>query len=238
MKVKRNSGINVKKTKKSTNKEYEKIFKKLITNDGDSESEDDISLQSLSSQKKVFYRDNHIYFHDDVTANSINKLLSIIYEINKKEEENAFKLKMYNIQIPEYYLHICSNGGDADYAFIAYDSIKNSKVKINTIAEGAAISAGSLIYVAGHKKYMRRHSFILIHQLSQFMMGSQTFHDMKDNVESNQKYMNTIKNLYIENCNNRALTNEKLDSILEHDIYWNYEDCVINGLVDSIYEGI
>jgi len=239
MKFKRNFGNNIKKIKKTTDKEYEKIFKKLITNDGDSESEDDISLLSQSlTTKKVFYRDNHIYFHDDVTSESVNKLISIINEINKKEEEMEFKLRKYNITIPEYYLHICSNGGDTDYGFIAYDVIKNSKVIINTIAEGSTISAGSLIYVAGHKKYMRRHSFILIHQLNQLMMGRKTYHDMKDNIDSCTKYMETIKKLYLDNCSNRRLTSKRLDEILEHDLFWNYEDCRKYGLVDEIYEGI
>lgn len=210
----------------------------------DDDDDDDIddnekhNILNQSTNKKIFYRDNHIYFHDDVNQESINKLISIIYEINVKEEELKFKLRNYNITTPEYYLHICSDGGDADYGFMAYDVIKNSKVKINTIAEGAAISAGSLMYVAGHKKYMRRHSFILIHQLNQGLWGRQTYHDLKDNMELCKKYMNTIKKLYIDNCNNKSLTSENLDKILEHDLYWNYEDCVIHGLVDGIYDGI
>jgi ATP-dependent Clp protease protease subunit len=223
---------------KDKDKEYEKILKKKIINDcGDSESDDDDNY-NVPMSKKIFYRDNHIYFHDSVTAESINKLTSIIYEINKKEEDNAYKLKMYNITIPEYYLHICSYGGDSSYAFIAYDIIKNSKVKINTIAEGAAISAGSIMYVAGYKKYMRRHSYILIHQLNQFMKGQCTYHDLKDNMISNDKYMATIKKIYLDNCNNKELTSTKLDEILDHDIFWNYEDCVIHGLVDELYNDI
>jgi len=126
-------------------------------------------------------------------------------------------------------LYINSEGGEVFSAFSAVDRIKSSKVPVHTYVEGFCASASTLLSVCGHKRYIRKNSFMMIHQLSGGLWGS--FEAVKDEFENCELLMEYIKKIYLEHA---SIPESDLTEILKHDTYLNSEECLKYGLVDEI----
>ena len=70
---------------------------------------------------------------------------------------------------------------------------------------------------------------MLIHQLSTFMHGN--FEQLKDEFDNSKKLMDKIMNIYSEHT---VITKKRMPKILKHDLIWDSNECVENGLVDEV----
>jgi ATP-dependent protease ClpP protease subunit len=219
--------------------------RKQVQNDEEEEddrNEEDPEVQGLPDEikemivNKLIYRsENHIYFRTDVTIKTINKLIDLINKANREFELTQLTLKLGKLEPSPLYLHITSNGGDLLAGLLAVDTIVNSKLPIYTVVEGYAISAASLMSVAGNKRFITENSFMLIHQLSDGA-GAQTYEQQKDRMLTNRSLMEKINEIYVKYTGGK-LTKKKLAEFLRHDIFWNAKTCLKAGLVDDIYKG-
>ena len=132
------------------------------------------------------------------------------------------------------YLHITTRGGDLLAGFFAFDKIRNSKVPIHTIIEGSVASAGSIMSIAGKRRYITKNSHVLIHQLRTGMFG--TYEDLKDEKKNCSNFMNRLINLYYENCNGK-MNKTRIREILKRDLFWDSTEALSNGIVDEIWNG-
>ena len=147
----------------------------------------------IDHDKKVYTQGNHIWFNDCITSKSIFTLNKIIHEHNHHFEKKKNELSYLDIRPKDLYLHINSSGGDLSESFGAIDVICNSKIPINTIIEGSAASAATLISIAGKKRFITKHSILLIHELSSRMWGKMS--QLEDEHENNKFFMKKIKDL-------------------------------------------
>jgi ATP-dependent Clp endopeptidase proteolytic subunit ClpP len=180
---------------------------------------------------------NHIYFNAHVDSNSISKL---VVEIQRKNNEyksiianiKPEKSDLYTVKIEPnpIKLHISSFGGSILAAMSAIDAIQKSKIPVHTIVDGFAASAGTLMSIAGKKKYMTKNSYMLIHQLSSGVWGQ--MNKIEDNFTNCKAFMERIRSLYKEHT---KLTDEVLDTQLKHDNWWDADTCMKHGLIDEIY---
>lgn len=170
--------------------------------------------------------DNHIYFYSSVTTKSM-------FDLNKEIRNVAQRMReignRYDIPPPPIKLHINSNGGSIFAAMSCIDTIITSPVEVHSIVEGAAASAATLISVVCKKRYIKPHSFMLIHQLSTVFWGK--MHEFDDEMKNLDNLMKLIKNIYKEHTN---VKDEKIDGILKHDIWWDAKKCKKFNLVDDI----
>jgi ATP-dependent protease ClpP protease subunit len=225
-----------------TNSKY-MINKRKRAEDSDDEEDEEkqfpINPLFFESKKDeyIYKLDNHIYITTTIDVKSINKLSKLIYNMNKELEIVGTTINhMVEIKPKPIYLHISSLGGDLFQGFRAIDIIKNSKLDIYTVVEGYAVSAASLLYLAGKKRYMMKNSYLLIHQLSNYSSGEskKTYEEEKDNIQNDDKLMNHLYDFYIE-ASKKTLTKKKIQEILKHDLYWDYKTCKKYNLVDEIY---
>lgn len=169
---------------------------------------------------------NNIYFYCEVSKESI-------LELNYHLEDLSNKLLITSIQngidpIP-IKLHIQSEGGEVFAAFSAVDTIKNCKVPVETIIEGCAASAATIISVAGSKRYITENSHMLIHQISSGFWGKMNeFEDEMKNLELLTKY---VMKIYKENSN---LSVKQMKDIFKKDLWMPPSECLKMGLVDEI----
>jgi len=187
-------------------------------NDNDSDSETDL----------VNVENNKIMFYSDVTSKSIVKLIKAIDQAKKYVNNNNIS------DIPvenKIYLHICSDGGELYTALAAIDIILDSKIKIVTICEGCVASAGVLIALASDERYIRKHAYMLIHEIRSGCNGKYT--ECKDDMINNDILMKDMKKYMNDRCNNKQLKRE-MNKILEHDIIWDAQKCLKYGLVNNI----
>ena len=130
---------------------------------------------------------------------------------------------------PPIKLHINSYGGSVFAGLAALDHIKNSKIPVETIIDGCAASAATMMSVVGSHRSIHRNSCMLVHQLSGAMWGK--FQEMQDDMENSEMLMKKIKKIYEEHT---RIPKKQMDNILKHDLWWEAEKCLEYGLVDEI----
>lgn len=170
--------------------------------------------------------ENTLYFYAEVYRDNILKLNKELAQLNN---QLFYQSVITQNQPAEIYLNIQSYGGSIFSGLSAMDMIAKSRIKITTIVDGCAASAATLMSVAGNKRYIREHSYILIHQLSSIFWGN--YEQLKDDMENNHKFMTMIKDIYKERT---KIPMKKLNEILKHDIWFDAKQALVYGLVDDI----
>lgn len=172
--------------------------------------------------------DNNIYFNDEISMETVSVL-------NKELRNLQNRLLMVSIKMgidaPPIKLHLTTYGGSIHAAFSAIGCIKSSKVPVHTVIDGYVASAGTLMSVCGVKRYMHRHSSMLIHELRSGSWGKMSV--IEEEVDNLKKMMVKIKDIYTEHT---KLKKKDLDAILKKDNDWYADECLASGLVDEIID--
>ena len=191
-------------------------------------SHDDISDISQDKQKFVSVIDNNeLYFYNDVNVESalvINKTLSDL-----ARQLLIAKITFDLQETPHIKLHINSDGGEVFGALSIVDRIQSSKVPIHSYAEGLVASASTLISVSCHKRYIRKNTILLIHQVRSWFEG--TYEDFNDEKQNMDLIMKVVKGIYLKHT---KFTEDELNTLLKRDLYLNAEDAIKYGLADEI----
>jgi ATP-dependent protease ClpP protease subunit len=162
-----------------------------------------------------------------VDRDSVHELIECIREMELYCEQMKRQMNLKKVPI---YLHINSYGGCVFSALNAIDYIQSCKVTIYTVIEVADASAGTMISVFGKKRYMRPNAHMLIHQLSSSCWGK--MQEIDDEYANLKQLMVKIRSIYAERT---TIPKKQLRRMLKHDLWFNLEDCIENGLVDEIW---
>jgi ATP-dependent protease ClpP protease subunit len=205
----------------STEKEPNETQKKE-----DTQKNNDKYWNGDNSEIETKVVENHIYYYSNV-----NKKSALELNMKIKEVENKLikKYNEYNGHQEYIYLHINSFGGSVFSAFSVIDTIRNSKIPVVSIIEGAAASAATLISVMCDYRIIYENSYMLIHQLSSGTWGKMS--ELEDEMENLKELMNAIRKIYKETTN---IPEGEINEILKHDLWWNPQICLQKGLVDEI----
>lgn len=173
---------------------------------------------------------NHVYFYKVVDTDSVLELNKVLQQITNKLLKASMDIGNGK---PTIYLHINTPGGSVFDGIAAMDTIIRLKKKINIVSviDGCCASAGTFISLVATKRIMHEHSYMLIHQLSNGLWGK--YSELKDEMKNSDELMSMIKDVYEEYTN---VPSDKLEEILEHDIWWNSKKCLKHGLVDEIWD--
>ena len=171
--------------------------------------------------------ENRIYFYAEIDRDKALRLNKTIDLLNNEFLVKALTMKMASP--PEIYLYINSFGGSILDAFSILDSVLLSKIPINTVIDGCAASAATLISVCGTKRYIKPHSYMLIHQLSSFVYGK--YSEIEDEKENLDKFMVMISDIYKKHT---KMPSAKIKEILKHDLWLSSEEAIKWGLADEI----
>jgi ATP-dependent Clp protease protease subunit len=143
-----------------------------------------------------------------------------------EDYEEQFEIK---VEPKPINLYITSNGGLVYQVFSAIDTIRGMKVPVNTICKGFVASAGTLLSLAGKRRFITESSYMLIHELRAGQWGK--FTHLSESFDNSKQLMEHIKNMYL---NRTKMTAEELDEQLKKDVSWNAQMCLEKGLVDEI----
>jgi len=173
-------------------------------------------LNSLINKEKNNENGRSIYLYGNIDTDVCIKL--------------SAKLRSFEETKDPIHLHIQSFGGELLPTFNVIDTIDKLYSPVYSYVEGYCASAASLLSVCCKKRFMNKHSLLLIHQLSGNTEG--TYNYMKQDMTNFDIYMNFAKEIYIENS---KLNNETLNDLLKYDNKWlNSTECLKYGLIDSI----
>lgn len=181
------------------------------------------------SETKLYVRDNHIHFQDDINFDTASALIK---EINDLATELDFMQKQYGFPQPApIILHITSPGGVVFAAYNIIDCMERCKVPVHTVVDGFAASCGTLISVHGVHRTMGKNACMLIHQISSGLWGQFTEAEQLDHQTNIKQMSEKIRQFYADKTNMRK---GELKELLKHDMDWDADECFRRGLVDEI----
>jgi len=170
--------------------------------------------------------ENRIYFYSDINT---DKILQLNRNLRNKGIDLQREAMVQNREPADIYLHIQSYGGSIFAGMAGMDEIIKSIVPVHTMIDGCCASAATFLSVCGKKRFINRHAYMLIHQLSSFMWGK--YEEFKDEMQNLDKIMVMIKKVYGEYT---KIPTKKLEEILKHDLWFDADQCLAYGLVDEI----
>ena len=224
----------LKKTYWGSSKKNNKRKRESINDSSDSdESTSDSNITKMpiiiskSGSNTLYSNFNHIYFNNDITTDSA-------FELNKELRAVESKVKTLSVSLgiktEPIYLHLTTDGGLIYSALSIIDCIKNLTLPVYTVIDGFVASAGTLISLAGEKRFMNKNAYMLIHELRGGMWGKMT--EVDEEYLNLKKLMKHISRIYTKKTN---IDKNEIENILKKDVIWNLRDCIKNGLVDEVY---
>jgi ATP-dependent protease ClpP protease subunit len=199
-----------------------------VTADDD---DDDAGALSFAFPKlptsNVYSASNHIYFNDDITTESV---FALNRELHAVKMRNTILKVTHGLPVVPIYLHITTNGGCIHSAFSVVDTIKTLGIPVYTVVEGTVSSAGTLISLAGEKKYIMPNAYMLLHELRSGVWGKMS--NIEEEIQNLRKMMDHLYEYYEVNT---KLTRRALEKLLTKDVIWDVQECLAKGIVDDIY---
>jgi len=182
---------------------------------------------SINASPQTTSQANKIYFYSVIDNDSV-------LELNKQIDEAAKQMQIVKITLdlaepPPIKLYINSRGGEVAASLAAADKIRSCPVPVHTYCEGEIASGATIISVSGAKRFMTKHSFFLIHQLSSEFWGK--YAELEDEMENLNMMMGVLKDVYLTKT---QIPKEELDDLLTHDLYISPEMCLKWKFVDEI----
>jgi ATP-dependent Clp protease protease subunit len=185
------------------------------------------SFPKMSQPSTIYSHMNHVFFNDDVSPESA-------FALSRELRQQEMRLRMIALSIgtePQpIYLHLTTNGGCIHSAFSIIDTINTIKLPVYTVVTGFVASAGTLISLAGERRFMAANAYMLIHELRSGMWGPMT--NLEEEYANLQKIMSHISEYYTRRT---TIKRKTLDKILKKDLIWDIEECIKRGLIDEQY---
>lgn len=199
--------------------ELEKIAIPLVGNLKSDDLPDPETYTYWKDRKnRTFYIDYEI---DDTYA--LMELAKVIIQMNVEEKDTEIQ----NLEPIRLFIH--SYGGDLEQANFFCDLIQASRIPIITIAMGAAMSAGFLIFLSGKKRYTFSHTQMLIHEGSASFQG--TAGQVEDAQKSYKKQIEDMKKYILEKT---EIDEKTFNKNRNKDWYLSADELVKYKIVDKI----
>lgn len=180
-------------------------------------SPEEVTYWNLRKQR-VYWIDYEI---DDCYM--LMELAKEIVRINIEEKDNPNPQPIV--------LYIMSYGGDLEQAQFFCDLVETSHVPVITVATGAAMSAGLLIFLSGKRRYAFKHSQLLIHS------GSASFSGTAEQIEEAQKsYKRQLEKMKEYILSHTKIDEKQFNKNRSKDWYVSDEEVVSLGIADKIVE--
>lgn len=161
----------------------------------------------IDTNKRVFY------IHDGIDEDSMSRICYHLLWLLNDDQEKENKEKDYTRQPIKIYIN--SHGGYVDDMWSLVDIILNSKTPIYTYSTGYADSCGFFIFIAGHKRYITKHTKMCCHQFSSCVRG--TYQDIKEQTEDLDRLWRDFEE-YI--CTQTKITKARLQEVREKKLDW------------------
>jgi len=186
--------------------------------------------------------DNSIYFSERITYHSAHVLqtllkgleIDILEDVEKgihniEKEKDSKRFITINVQPKPILLYLTTHGGLVHAALSVVDCMLGLKIPIYTIISGYVASAGTLISLAGSKRFMTPNSFMMVHEIRSGFWGK--YSDARIEYENVTKLMEHITHYYLEKT---KITKEKLSDMLRTDTDLTAKECLELGFVDVV----
>ena len=153
---------------------------------------------------------------NDLVASSVIAQLLFLESIDKEKD---------------IYLYINSPGGLVSSGLAIYDVMKYIRPKVITIGMGLCASMGAFLLSSGDKRYVLKHTKIMIHQPLGGVQGQAT--DVMIVAEDIIKTKQLLNEILSKNTNQPI---KKIAKDVERDYYMDANESLAYGIIDEILD--
>ena len=182
---------------------------------------------------RINIEERNIFLSDQVTQNSVKDIIEKIIKINNSDDLIEKEIETYGLKYERkpINLYIDSFGGNIYQCFGLISVMEKSKTKINTICTGAAMSAGFIILICGHKRFAYKLSTPLYHQGSTYNFG--TFKEIEESVDENKRLQKIIETIVLEKT---SISEKRLKEVYDKKLDWfiSADDALKLNIIDEI----
>ena len=177
----------------------------------------------MSKESRIFY------LADDIDNSSACKIGFGILDINAEDDGAEESYKSFTRK--PIILYINSRGGSATDMWSLIDIILNSKTPVHTYCTGLAASAAFKIFLAGHKRFISKHTTLMYHSL--WASPSGMYQDLVENQKELEFRMKQVEEYVLERT---KLTPTMLEEskVSKKNLYFHGEEALQHGLADEI----
>lgn len=166
-------------------------------------------------------KDRFIYLTGDIDEDKARDVIEKLFEMQSADP------------LEDITLIVNSSGGEVYSMFSITDAMDIITPPIRTVCLGTSQSAAAFIYICGTigKRFMTRHSSLMIHQVSGGVGGT-----TKD-IDVTVKHIKELQNEMIKEISFRSkLTVDEVKSFIDRDFYISPEQAIEYGLCEGILE--
>ena len=188
----------------------------------------DISVfENMSDDDFFTNKLTHIYFNEDVSDESINKLIKCINKANKEIiTESGAILKPKPILI-----HISSHGGNMTSGMRLFSIFSLSSVPIATIIDNYSCSAATYLSINSPYRLINKYGYCIIHQYNYIGKLNKKQKDLHNMIDLYDTYFKTIIDIYLLKT---KFKKDELIELVQHDLILSSDFCLEKGIVDRI----
>lgn len=178
-------------------------------------------------------KERNLYLAKQVDQSSINDITKQIVEINENDE---YLQKLYSVHDLEYKrtpikIYIDSYGGMVYQCMGLVGVMQKSDTPVHTIVTGAAMSAGFVITIAGHKRFGYDHATLMYHQASSVKAGK--VKDIEERLVQTKKLQTWMEDIIVDLTDiPRSRVKEVYDK--KEDWYITSREAKDLGVIDEI----
>jgi len=166
-----------------------------------------------------------IIVNDIIQDSTVDELIMPIIRWNEEDEAAGLAVE----DRTPIRVFVNTDGGDLLVGFLVMNVFKSSKTPIHTYALAKAASCGSIILMAGHKRFAYPFSTILIHDGSIGVSGSSN--KAKDTMKFFEEREVDVKAFYLGNS---KITDELFESKKDREWYLTGKEALELGIVDEL----
>ena len=187
---------------------------------------------SLESNQQT--RTADLYIFGDI-VDAVNTGIDEAWDIDLGETSSLSIVKdLQALDVDIINAHINSMGGYVNEGLAIYNVLKNHSAKVNTIVEGFACSAASVIFMAGDSRIMNAASVLMIHN-AWMQPNPGNAAQLRQQANEIDKISQAAGNAYMERVN---ISRPELDAMLDgenHEGTWLLpEDAVKMGFATEV----
>lgn len=162
-------------------------------------------------------KSRNIFLSEQIDQESVGKVIKEIIEINENDDylTKYGELHSFNYVRKPINLYVDSFGGNGYQCLGLISVMEKSQTPIHTICTGAAMSAGFMILINGHKRFAYRYSTPLYHQVSSVAWGE--LKSLEDDIKETRRLQKLIEKMVLDKTD---ISKEKLKQVYREKIDW------------------
>lgn len=187
-------------------------------------------VENMSIADKLL-KDNEIWLEGEVTISQVNKIISLLHIIEQKSA-----LENDGIINEDVRMFIAGPGGSIGAALNLANYIRNTPLRISTVAVNNCSSSSALIWLAGGQRQILPYSRLMLHEVSH--VTSEDFQYDIERIKRIYEDLTKLNNEVYRLIAHAIKKDEKevKDMLAGKDLYLSAQDALAQGFATEIID--